>query len=208
MNVTVDQATDWVRSGYVVVVPLEHGYAYVVDAFSHDAVRTMHVLRGVNPGVSAQVLIGGIKTAQGIVREISSDTKILMENFWPGLLSINIEPNSGLAWDLGDDGVLGQISIRVPTPTFISELLAKTGPLATASISMAGQGALRKVDSILENKSEIIRICDAGELPEGPLSTVISINGGKISMTREGALSYEDLSAKVSGITRPSASNS
>lgn len=208
MNITIDQATDWIRSGYVVVLPLEHGYVYAVDAFSHDAVRAMHVLRGDAPGVSAQVLIGGMKTAKGIVREISEDAKILMENFWPGLLSINLAPNTALAWDLGDDRVLSQISIRVPLAPFVLELLAKTGPLATASIAPAGEGPMRNVSSVTETTSEIIRICDGGELPEGPLSTIVSIKGRSISMTREGALSHTDLSAKVSGIARPSESNS
>ena len=34
-----------IRDGYVIVAPLEHGYAYLCDAFSHDAVRTRCVAR-------------------------------------------------------------------------------------------------------------------------------------------------------------------
>jgi len=200
MSVTTEQAAEWIRSGYVVVVPLEHGYSFVVDAFNHDAVRTMHVLRGVSSGVRAQVLIAGMQTAPGIVREISSDVKILMENFWPGLLSIHLAPNSALAWDLGDGGALSEISIRVPSSQFVLELLKMTGPLATASISPVGQGPTRILDSALQSKSEMIRICDEGELPQGPLSSIVSVKGGRISMTRVGALSFEQLSAKVSGI--------
>ena len=51
-----------IRDGYVIVVPLEHGYVYACDAFSHFAVRAMHVLRGDALGVVAQVIIPNAKT--------------------------------------------------------------------------------------------------------------------------------------------------
>jgi L-threonylcarbamoyladenylate synthase len=46
------------KDGYVIVAPLENSYALVADAFFHDAVRALHVLRGDELGVSAQVMIG------------------------------------------------------------------------------------------------------------------------------------------------------
>ena len=55
-----------IRDGYVIVVPLEHGYVYACDAFSHFAVRAMHVLRGDALGVVAQVIIPNAKPSCGI----------------------------------------------------------------------------------------------------------------------------------------------
>jgi hypothetical protein len=42
----VAKALKLIRDGYVIVAPAEHGYIYLADAFSHFAVRAMHVLRG------------------------------------------------------------------------------------------------------------------------------------------------------------------
>ena len=93
---TVDQAAQWIASGYVVVAPLEHGYVYLVDAFSHDAVRTMHVLREDAPGVTSQVLVPSAKTAVGVIRQIPPAADVLMNKFWPGLLTLNLQPQVGL----------------------------------------------------------------------------------------------------------------
>ena len=53
----VTKAATALKDGYVIVAPLESSYALVADAFFHDAVRALHVLRGDSLGVSAQVLI-------------------------------------------------------------------------------------------------------------------------------------------------------
>ena len=66
-----------IRDGYVIVAPLEHGYAYLCDAFSHDAVRTMHVMRGDALGVAAQVLISDATRAVGIIRDSNEDLQKL-----------------------------------------------------------------------------------------------------------------------------------
>ena len=47
----VEQARQLISSGFIIAAPLEHGYAFICDAFSHDAVRAMHVLRGDDLGV-------------------------------------------------------------------------------------------------------------------------------------------------------------
>jgi tRNA A37 threonylcarbamoyladenosine synthetase subunit TsaC/SUA5/YrdC len=128
-----------IRDGYVIVAPLEHCYAYLCDAFSHDAVRTMHVMRGDALGVTAQVLISDATRATGIIRDSSEDLQKLTTAFWPGLLSLTAKPQLALNWDLGDDRKLDLINIRVPAAEFARALTAEVGPLATASATLAGQ---------------------------------------------------------------------
>ena len=134
------------KDGYVIVAPLENSYALVADAFFHDAVRALHVLRGDELGVSAQVMIGSGTAVDGIAREISEPVRALINNFWPGQLSINLKPQRGLNWDLGDAGKLDWVSIRMPSHDFLQALIKETGPLAVASASRfarprAGRGS-------------------------------------------------------------------
>jgi len=72
------------KDGYVIVAPLEHSYALVADAFFHDAVRALHVLRGDALGVAAQVAIASRGSIDGIARSISADARRLMETFGLG----------------------------------------------------------------------------------------------------------------------------
>ena len=138
----VATAVSALKDGYVIVAPLEHSYALIADAFFHDAVRALHVLRGDALGVAAQVAIGNRDSIDGIARGISADARKLMENFWPGLLSLNLKPQAGLSWDLGDGNSLDQISVRIPNSEFILEVLKKSGPVAIASAALVGQSPI------------------------------------------------------------------
>jgi tRNA threonylcarbamoyl adenosine modification protein (Sua5/YciO/YrdC/YwlC family) len=180
-----------IRDGYVIVVPLEHGYVYACDAFSHFAVRAMHVLRADALGVVAQVIIPTAKTAQGLSRSMRADVQNLTDNFWPGLLSINVKPQVGLAWDLGDAQRLDLISLRMPQEGLVLELMQKSGPLAIASVTNNGLPTLLDVDRF-ENPGVDV-IFDGGHLPAGPRTSVIIVSDNGMELVREGAISRESL---------------
>lgn len=180
-----------ILDGYVIVVPLEHGYVYACDAFSHFAVRAMHVLRGDALGVVAQVIIPTAKTAQGLSRSMRTDVQELVTAMWPGLLSINVKPQMGLAWDLGDGQRLDLISLRMPQEGFVLELMQESGPLAIISITNNGLPTLLDVDRFENPGVEVI--FDGGHLPAGPRTTVINVSDDGMELVREGAISRESL---------------
>jgi len=180
-----------IRDGYVIVVPMEHGYVYACDAFSHFAVRAMHVLRGDALGVVAQVIIPTPKTAQGLSRSMRNDVQELVNAFWPGLLSINVKPQVGLAWDLGDAQRLDLISLRMPQEGFVLELMQKSGPLAIASITNNGLPTLLDVERFEGAGVDVI--FDAGQLPAGSRTTVVAVSDDGMELIREGAISRESL---------------
>ena len=180
-----------IRDGYVIVVPLEHGYVYACDAFSHFAVRAMHVLRGDALGVVAQVIIPNAKTAQGLSRSMRADVQELTNAFWPGLLSLNVKPQMGLAWDLGDDQRLDQISLRMPQEGFVLDLMQQSGPLAITSITNNGLPTLLDVERFENSGVDVI--FDGGHLPAGPRTTVINVSDDGMELVREGAISRKSL---------------
>jgi tRNA threonylcarbamoyl adenosine modification protein (Sua5/YciO/YrdC/YwlC family) len=189
------------KDGYVIVAPLEHSYALITDAFFHDSVRAMHVLRGDALGVAAQVAIANRDSIDGIARDISADARLLMQNFWPGLLSLNLKPQAGLSWDLGDGNTLDQISVRIPDSQFILEVLKKSGPVAIASAALVGNAAINDSADISFLDSEVAAIFDAGALPKGGASTVIDLTGIRTRIVREGAVSLSEITALVPDIS-------
>jgi len=189
------------KDGYVIVAPLEHSYALITDAFFHDSVRAMHVLRGDALGVAAQVAIANRDSIDGIARDISADARLLMQNFWPGLLSLNLKPQAGLSWDLGDGNTLDQISVRIPDSQFILEVLKKSGPVAIASAALVGNAAINDSADISFLDSEVAAIFDAGALPKGGASTVIDLTGIRTRIVREGAVSLTEITALVPDIS-------
>jgi L-threonylcarbamoyladenylate synthase len=188
------------KDGFVIIAPLENSYALLADAFFHDAVRAMHVLRGDELGVAAQVAIADKTAIDGIARSISDDARILMDNFWPGALSINLKPQLGLSWDLGDANSLDQISVRVPSSEFVLEILKKTGPLAIASTAAAGSPPYTDCEELDFSDVEVAAVFTAGDLPPGLPSTVIDFTGSKVQLLREGAVTRGEITALVSDI--------
>jgi L-threonylcarbamoyladenylate synthase len=197
----VSVAVAALKDGFVIVAPLENSYALMADAFFHDAVRAMHVLRGDALGVAAQVAIANKGSIDGIARSISNDARILMDNFWPGALSINLKPQLGLSWDLGDANTLDKISVRVPASEFVLEILKKTGPLAIASAAAVGASPIQDGADLDFSDVEVAAVFTAGVLPQGAPSTVIEFTGAQGRIVREGAIPRSEITALVSDIS-------
>ena len=191
-----------IRDGYVIVVPLEHCYAYLCDAFSHDAVRTMHVMRGDALGVAAQVLISEAARAVGIIRDSSEELQKLTSAFWPGLLSITAKPQLALNWDLGDDRKLDCINLRVPAAEFARALTAEVGPLATASATLAGQPVITSIDDISIDGTHLALIFDGGILPNGLPTTIVETTETGLKVGRIGAISQAQLAEVTPDISQ------
>ncbi len=191
----IAKAAAALKDGYVIVAPLENSYALFADAFFHDAVRALHVLRGDALGVAAQVLISSPAAIDGIAREVSDGVRSLMKNFWPGLLSLNLKPQRGLNWDLGDSQQLDSFSVRVPAAEFISELAKVHGPLAVASAALAGKSAISDPSKLNFSDIEVAAIFSAGPLEQGPASTVVACDGDTPRIVRIGAISAEQITA-------------
>ncbi len=189
----VEQARQWIASGMIIVAPLEHGYAFLVDAFSHDAVRAMHFLRGDELGVASQVMIADTNVLGGITRDIPEGACTLMDAFWPGLISFTLLPHRGLSWDLGDDKKLDEVSVRIPSSEFLLRLLKKTGPLAVASAARVGQGATLDKTAIPALDRDLAGIFHCGELASGPVSTIVLATEKDLLVERVGAISLTQL---------------
>jgi tRNA threonylcarbamoyl adenosine modification protein (Sua5/YciO/YrdC/YwlC family) len=197
----VNKAAKAIADGFIIVIPMEHSYAYVCDAFRADSVRAMHVLRGDPLFTAAQVIVGSTKTAEGVVREITPEIKGLMKKFWPGMVSLNLRPQLGLSWDLGDNNQLDRISIRIPKAKFAKALVAQTGPLAVASASRKGMPTPQAISDVMVLDSDVALKFDNGKLRKGPVSTVIEADETGVRVLRVGAVSLDEIQAIVPGAT-------
>ena len=184
----VTRAVKAINDGYVIAVPMENGYAYVCDAFSHDAVRAMHVLREDEIGVKAQVLVRDFKMAEGISRNLDKRTITAMKKYWPGKVTFQVLPSALLNWDLGDNNELDEVAIRVPTAPFVKAILAKTGPLATASVAKSGQSVITTSSEVPTEGIEAL--FSNGKLRKGLPTTVVRTIAGAHKVLREGAVDF------------------
>jgi L-threonylcarbamoyladenylate synthase len=184
----VTRAVKAINDGYVIAVPLENAYAYLCDAFNHDAVRAMHVLRGDEIGVKAQVLVGNFKMAEGVSRNLDKRTIASMKKYWPGKVTFQVLPSALLNWDLGDNNEVDELALRVPSAPFVKAILAKTGPLATASVSKVGEAPITASTDVPTDGIEIF--FSNGKLRKGLPTTVVRTVAGAHTVLREGAVDF------------------
>ena len=197
----VATAVRYINAGEVIVVAAEFGYIYLANAFDKDAVKAIHILRGDQTGVAAQVFIKETKVLSGIAKVSNLNADQLLAKFWPGLLSVTVNCQPGLSWDLGDEQRLGKVNVRVPNRKFLNRILESTGPLAAASVSLIGKPVIKDLTKLPVYESDVGAIFDEGILDSGPASTWLEISENEITVKRVGAISIEELQAVIPSIS-------
>jgi tRNA threonylcarbamoyl adenosine modification protein (Sua5/YciO/YrdC/YwlC family) len=193
-DIAVETALRNINAGEVIVAPSEFGYIYLCDAFKKDAVKAIHILRGDAEGVVPQVFIKDAKVLTGLVTTVSSEVNLLTEKFWPGPLSITFNVQPGLSWNLGDNGRLGKVNIRVPNHKFLLQLLSNTGPLVVAAAALSGKASTLDLAALPINENDIGVIFADGVLVSPGKSTIIDATGTILKIKRSGVINNNQLS--------------
>jgi tRNA A37 threonylcarbamoyladenosine synthetase subunit TsaC/SUA5/YrdC len=82
------------------------------------------------------VLVSGVNTLRALVADLPEPVERLVEEFWPGGLTIVLPAQPSLSWDLGETH--GTVAVRMPAHRIALELLEETGALAVSSANLTG----------------------------------------------------------------------
>jgi tRNA threonylcarbamoyl adenosine modification protein (Sua5/YciO/YrdC/YwlC family) len=199
-DIAVETALRNINAGEVIVAPSEFGYVYLCDAFKKDAVKALHILRGDADGVVPQVFVKDAKVLTGLVTTVSNEINLLTEKFWPGPLSITFNVQPGLSWNLGDNGRLGKVNIRVPNHKFLLKVLSTTGPLVVAAAALSGKASTLDLAALPINENDIGVIFADGVLVSPGKSTIIDATGTILKIKRSGVINNNQLSEVIPDI--------
>ena len=145
------------QSGQLVVLPTDTVYGIGADAFDSVAVTALLAAKGRGRDMPVPVLVGSWNTIDGLVSLVNHNTRLLIEAFWPGGLTLVVEHAPSLSWDLGD--ARGTVAIRMPLHPVALELLAATGPMAVSSANRSGNpAALTAHDARLQLGDSVQRV--------------------------------------------------
>lgn len=195
----IDEAVNAVQRGGLVVLPTDTVYGIGADAFTPEAVAALLAAKGRGRHQPPPVLVGDIRTLDGLARDVPPGARALAERFWPGALTIICHAQPSLAWDLGDTH--GTVALRQPDHPAALALLTRTGPLAVSSANRTGvppattaQGAHAQLGA------SVTVYLDAGTSPGGVASSIVDATGPVLRLVRAGAISLAEL-REVTGVT-------
>ncbi|MEO9325534.1 L-threonylcarbamoyladenylate synthase [Nocardioides sp. C4-1] len=188
----IEAATLAVQRGNLVVLPTDTVYGIAADAFDADAVADLLDAKGRGREMPPPVLVSSATTLDALAREVPAFARALVEEFWPGPLTLVCQQQGSLMWDLGD--TRGTVAVRMPDHDLTREILERTGPLAVSSANLTGMPAATDADQAEEMLGDKVAvIVDAGESPVGEASTIVDVTTAQGRVLRHGALSLEQL---------------
>ena len=185
-------ATRAVQQGDLVVIPTDTVYGIGADAFDADAVKALLEAKGRGREMPPPVLVSAATTLDALATEVPDYARALVEEFWPGPLTLVCRQQPSLQWDLGE--TRGTVAVRMPDHAVALAVLERTGPLAVSSANRTGMAPALDAEEALEMLGESVAVVvDAGQVPGGEASTILDVTADRPRLLRRGALALERL---------------
>ena len=181
-------ATAAVLDGKLVVLPTDTVYGIGADAFSPEAVARLLAAKGRDRQLPPPVLVGSQRAAIALVDDLGPYGQELMDEFWPGGLTLVCPAARTLTWDLGD--TKGTVAVRMPEHPVALSLLRETGPMAVSSANLTGRPAATGAAQARDYFGDAGEVyLDGGPAEAGVASTIVDLTGETPRLLRRGAVS-------------------
>jgi L-threonylcarbamoyladenylate synthase len=189
----IQPAADILRHGGLVAFPTETVYGLGADALNSDAVLRLFEAKKRpldNPPI---IHVADTKAIYPLVMPVSQKAERIMEQFWPGPLTIIFKHSSAIPKETVTN--LDTIAIRIPKHPVAQALLRQTNrPIAAPSANLSGKPSPTTARHVIEDlDGRIDAVIDSGSTDIGVESTVIDLSVDPPMLLRPGGTPYEAL---------------
>src|ERR1700677_2301402 len=191
-----------VQEGQVVVLPTDTVYGIGGDAFSPTGVAALLAAKGRGRNMPPPVLVGSVRAASALTQSLGPYGQDLIDEFWPGPLTLVFRASPTLRWDLGD--TQGTVAVRMPLHPVALDLLRRTGPMAVSSANKHGLPAATTADEAAEQLGDEVSLyLDGGPCADSVPSTILDLTGTMPRLLRAGVIGIDALRKVVAVIDLP-----
>lgn len=197
-NVRINEVADALKNGKLVVFPTDTVYGIGTNAYDGVAVQKIYEAKDRPMYKPLCVLVSNVTMLDQMVEEINPIEQKLMDNFWPGPLTIKFRKKEGVFPDIvsaGDE----YVRVRLIGSGILHDLIQTSGvPVVAPSANLSGSPTGTKMSNIInELGDKVDYILDYGDIESDVASTIIQVGNGEIIILREGQLSKEQLEKAV-----------
>jgi L-threonylcarbamoyladenylate synthase len=192
MTLTVPEAAARIRSGGIVAFPTETVYGLGANALDAAAVAKVFELKG-RPSTSPLIVhVASVEMAKSIVAEWPPLACRLAASWWPGPLTM-VLPKKTCVPDIVTAG-LSTVGVRMPSHPVAARLIQEAGvPIAAPSANRFTGLSPTTADHVRCAFGDAVGVVEGGPSEVGIESTVVAVDGEKLTLLRPGMISLGQL---------------
>jgi L-threonylcarbamoyladenylate synthase len=189
----IEKAADIILDGGVIAFPTDTVYGLACDSTNKKAVERIYQIKGRSDNKPLPLLIDGMKSFSMLIRNIPPGVINMLEDLWPGALTVILPKSSGMLSAVSSGESIG---IRVPDCIVTLSVISMVArPLAVTSANPSDLPPATSAEKVEEYFGRNIdMILDGGESTGDAVSTVLSLLEEPYKILRQGTLSCEILS--------------
>ncbi len=185
------------NKGEVVVFPTDTVYG-IGSIVKTSALEKLFAAKNRDLNKPINVLVSDIKMIYEVAEDICSLELKIIENFFPGPLTIILKKKRGVP-DILTAG-LDTVGVRMPDNEIALKLISLVKhPVATTSANISGEPSDTNIRAAKKDlkASNVAMFIDGGESKIGIPSTIVRVLNDEILILREGSISKEDILRKI-----------
>ena len=183
------------ENGGAVVLPTETVYGLFAKALDEKAVDHVYQLKCRPRDKALNLNVASLDDILNFSRNQPTYLQQLVESFLPGPLTIILEANDKVPYWVNSN--LTTVGFRMPSHPLTLELIREFGPLIGPSANISGHASGVSFKEILKDFDQEVLGLEDDAFLTGQDSTILDLSGDKVKILRQGAITREDILAKI-----------
>lgn len=180
----------------IVGIPTETVYGLAVMPWREPLEALLRAKR--RPAEKGIALLVGSLSQVEAIAEVVPVARTLAARFWPGPLTIVLQPRSNMAFPEALYGPTGGLGFRLPDHPVPRALSALTGPIALTSANTSGEPEALTAHQLVAAMGEALSLVIDGGLSQGGVpSTVVECQMDELRILRDGAIAAAEIHAAL-----------
>ena len=187
----IDEAALCIVAGGTVAFPTETVYGLGCDAMNNSAIDKVYKAKGRPSDNPLIVHIAESDDVYSLAKEVSPEAKILIEQFWPGPLTIIFPKRPEVPVRV--TGGLDTVAVRCPSDEVARKLISKSGKfIAAPSANLSGSPSPTTAKHVIDDLNGRVDFILCGDNSQiGLESTVIDMTTDIPVILRPGAVTLD-----------------
>lgn len=189
----LEEISEIIKNGGIVVFPTETVYGIGTNGLDKEAISRLYDVKRRPTSKPISLLVSSIKMVDMVAKDITDMEYRLMEEFFPGPLTIILKKKSIVPDNLTNN--TDTVGIRMPDNIIAKKLIEHSNvPIATPSANISGKPSGTNIENIMEDfKDKVDYYIDGGQSKLGIGSTIVKIENDYPLILREGSISKKQI---------------